>query len=170
MAIRSFRVVGLVTRSFLKITRTPLHCRICHFAPVAFVLALAGCGGGVEDPFADRTPVSGTLSLDGEPVQWGGLTLIGQKLEETQEIARDNLIVRDGKFATTEGSPGATPGENQAEVIIYSEDPTPPEDGDLRPKVTGVWSGSVTVKAGEPLVIELKTSDLQRTQPEYPNL
>jgi hypothetical protein len=122
-------------------------------------MVLPGCGGP-EDPFADRTPVSGVLMLDGAPVQWGSLKLIGQRKEETQEQAIDMIAVRDGKFQSEEGAFGTTPGQNEAEVIIFAEEPTEEKDN---VKMKGMWRGAVTVAADAPLTLDLKSSDLQKS-------
>jgi hypothetical protein len=133
---------------------------------LGILLGASGCGGGVEDPFADRVKLTGTMNLEGMPVKWGSLILRGAKKEDTQEQAVDSLVVTDGKFATSEGSPGTTAGQNEAQVIIYAEAPpviNEEEGSDYVPKVTGYWSGPVTVEADKPLVIDLKMSDLKKS-------
>lgn len=130
---------------------------------VCVAALFTGCGGGAADPFPNRTTVSGTLTLDGQPVQWGAVLLTGQRNESSQEVATDQLTVRDGKFSTSPGARGTTPGENQAQVVIYAEEPKQVEDGDYSPKITGVWNGTINVEVGKPLTLELKSSDLTKS-------
>lgn len=99
------------------------------------------------------------MTLDGQPVQWASLLLTGKKNEKTQEVAMVRLAVRDGKFATEGRSTGTTPGENAVEIIIYAEEPREEVD---RPKIIGMWNGAVTVEKGQPLTLNLNSSELNR--------
>ena len=53
------------------------------------LLALAGCGDG-------KSTVSGTVTLDGQPVPSGSITFVKQ---EGGSIVREGAIVNGGKFA-----------------------------------------------------------------------
>lgn len=137
-----------------------LLVRLRPAAVCVAILQVYGCGGRPADPFPNRTAVTGTLSVDGQPVQWGFLSLTGQRDAETQQVALVRLPVRDGKFETEKGTPGPTKGTNQAEVIVFAEEPR--EDID-RPKVRGMWGGTVTVEEGQPLTIDIVSSELQKS-------
>lgn len=75
-----------------------LGCVLCAFC------CLTGCSGGGSDE--KLTPVSGTVNLDGKPLDDGSVTLIGEG-----GTAPDTFPVKGGKF---EGK--AKPGKKRVEI------------------------------------------------------
>ena len=68
------------------------------------VVALAGCGGGLE-----RIPVSGTVTLDGKPVEGAAVVFA----PAAGGPAASGTTDAQGKFQlTTVNEPGAVPGEH----------------------------------------------------------
>jgi hypothetical protein len=126
------------------------------FVPLLLAATLSGCGGDVEDPF-ERVPVQGTVTVGGEPVQYGLLQLTGEKNEKTQETAFVSAQVRDGKFAVKDGA--TTPGPNEAFLIIYASEPKENEEV----KTAGTWNGTVTVEPEKDLKIEIDPTMLSRS-------
>lgn len=82
------------------------------FGLVLVGLLLAGCGGGTEP---QRYPVSGTVTLDGQPLPEG---LIFFKTVATGAI--DTMEIKAGKFAGE-----AQPGERRVEIVAYRESTAP---------------------------------------------
>ena len=126
---------------------------------------LAGCGDG-GDPY-ERGAVKGTVTLDGEPVEWGELYFKGE-VDENDQVAQAYLEITNGKF---ESSGRATPGvgPNKILVTIYRGE-KPAEDSDEAgedPKVRGYYVADQTVAAdGAEIKLEIKKSDLKRKEPE----
>lgn len=151
--------------------RTPVPNRFaigCLSAGLTF--CFVGCGGGVEDPF-DRTHVSGSVSIDGQPLKYGAIYFKGEQAADATEVAQALLDIRDGKFAATRAyKPGI--GKNSVLVTAYEGDPPPPapvddEEGDAPPdpKVVGYWQTEVTIEDEAPLTFEIRKSELQKLPP-----
>jgi hypothetical protein len=127
----------------------------------AIVLLCAGCSGAPTDPFS-RVTVTGTVTLDGQPIRWGSVTLKGEKNEATQEQAFASFAVRDGKIVEEAGAPGTTAGLNEVSVIVYETDPA---DESREPVIKGTWLGQLEIKAGQPLEIKMDSSSLEKPTP-----
>jgi hypothetical protein len=123
----------------------------------ALLLICAGCGGGVEDPF-EREHVTGQVTLDGKPVEFGTISFEGEKKEQTSEVALSLTPIRNGSFNTEEGGLGASPGSNAVRVTVYDGDPDSVEKEARR---LGSWQGQKEVN-GDPLVIEIAASELMK--------
>ncbi len=124
-------------------------------------LLLAGCGGGASDPFA-RVPVSGTVKVDGEPVQFGTITLTGEKNTQTQETAQAILAIRNGEFSTKSGGLGTTAGKNEVVVTVYGSDPDTADPEGPAPEVVGHWKSETEVTANTPLDFDIPAGELQK--------
>ena len=131
---------------------------------------LGGCGGGVDDPF-DRTHVTGSVSIDGQPLKYGAIYFKGEQARDATEVAQALLDIRDGKFAATRAyKPGI--GKNSVTVTAYEGDPPPPVPVDdvegnapPEPKIVGYWQTEVQIADDAPLSFEIKKSDLQKSPP-----
>ncbi len=116
---------------------------------------LAGCGDA-PDPF-ERIPVKGTVTLDGEPIEFGTIQFTGERNEQTKETAFVVAPVRDGTFSVDDG--GTTAGTNEVFVIIHAGEPR----DDAEVGVIGTWTGTLTVEPGSELQIKLDSSMLKRS-------
>jgi hypothetical protein len=136
------------------------NCRRIAAAALALGASglLSGCGG-VEDPF-ERSPVKGTVELDGEPVPYGQLLMVGEKDADTQQAAQLIMMVRDGAFDSGPNT-GTTPGPNEVTVTLYDSDPTG-EDSEANP--TGRWTSQVTVEADKPVSIVIPAGEVTKPQ------
>lgn len=128
----------------------------------AIVLLCAGCSGAPTDPF-NRVTITGTVTLDGQPIRWGSVTLKGERNEATQEQAFASFAVRDGKIVEEAGAPGTTAGTNEVSVIVYDTDP---EDETREPVIKGTWLGQLEIQAGQPLDIKIDSSSLEKPTSE----
>lgn len=87
-----------------------------------FVLCIAGCGGD-----SNLTKVSGTVTMDGEPVGPG--TVAFAPVDPTGVLASGN-VDEEGKFVMSTSNPGdgVRPGEYRVSITIVKE----PAHGDAR--------------------------------------
>jgi hypothetical protein len=134
--------------------------RLLRYCVAASALACAGCGNTPTDPFA-RSQVTGTVSVDGQPVQFGTLNVTGQRNEATQEQAIESYAIRDGRIMEDPGARGTTAGMNDINVLIFATDPA---DENKQAAVTGHWTGKLEIKAGEPLAIKIEKSALAKPE------
>ncbi len=125
------------------------------------LLTAWGCGGGSTDPFT-RVPVTGTVQLDGQPVEFGSIALKGQKNEATQDVAEVVLGVRGGKFSSDGGALSTTAGSNEVTVTIYKKDPATIEPEETATAVTGYWKGQVEVQSGQAVTLDLNSAELKK--------
>jgi hypothetical protein len=105
--------------------------------------------------------LSGTVTLDGKPIQWGTLNVKGAKNEETQEQALESYAIRDGQIMADPGARGTTQGMNELNVLIFASDPT---DENKQAQVTGTWTAQQTIAADQPLNINIESSALQKPE------
>lgn len=102
--------------------------------------------------------------MDGQPVKWGTITLLGEKNEKTQERARASRAILDGKIVEEAGAVGTSPGSNEVSVIVFAADPAAGggESGDEGPKIQGTWLGVLDLKDGTPLEIKIDKGSLEK--------
>jgi hypothetical protein len=91
--------------------------RFVGFSGLALSIACAGCGGGDELP---RQAVSGTVTLDGQPLAQG---VIQFRPSSSQEPVPAGAEIKDGTF-TIPRDQGPTPGNYR--VFINSSGETKP--------------------------------------------
>lgn len=137
-------------------------------APLGVMLwagILSGCGGGAADPF-ERIDVSGTVTLDGQPLKYGEIYFKGERLEgDSPNVPQAQLPIRDGKFSSTRAyKPGR--GKNSVTVTAYEGDPPPQTSGDdadpPEPKVLGYWHTEVSLTDKSPLSFAMSKSELKK--------
>lgn len=105
----------------------------CRLATFFLILALVGCGGGTPSDNLPRTAVSGSVTLDGQPLAQGNIAFDPAERGPgtTQAIGE----IKDGKFSI-EKTLGPVPGKYK--VSISSIPPVaiaPGEDPGTRPKM-----------------------------------
>jgi hypothetical protein len=107
-------------------------CIVCHWSrntlfwlAIGAAVAIPGCGPG--NPL-DRQPISGEVTLDGQPLDRGRIKF--RPLGSDRGIGSGDVI-RDGQYAipTLKGLP---PGKYRVEINAPQEDTTPPP-ADLPP-------------------------------------
>lgn len=127
-------------------------------------ILLSGCGGSGTG----GSPVSGSVTVDGQPLAWGQVYLHSAELDKASNTQQVMIEVRDGKFATLPGT-GLVPGEYAATLFVYEGSAPPPPDPSIAeaspplPVTVGQWDGTRQVQSDTPLTIELKQSDLVAT-------
>jgi hypothetical protein len=93
------------------------------------VLGLAGCGGGLGTLY----PVSGKVTLDGEPLKDARLILVPDADKGNKSPASPFGKVTDGTYLlTTNGRPGAPAGWYK--VMVNTQYPGGPENAVALPK------------------------------------
>ena len=123
------------------------------------VAGLAGCGGAPADSF-DRTAISGTVTLDGKPLQYGEIFLIGVANEKS-EAPQVSLEIRDGKFESSSRiRPGL--GDNDVMITVYDADPVSARSQGEEPRVLGIWQGRTLVRESDPLAFVITGRQLQK--------
>lgn len=103
---------------------------------LALSATLFGCGGGADTP--ELVPVSGTVTVDGQPVE-GVTVMFAPKASGRKATGVTNS---EGRYELvyTAGNYGATPGEyrvvidDQREVGVDADGNTMFEGGNLPPK------------------------------------
>jgi hypothetical protein len=152
-----------------------LMCRLgfsTGIIPVVVMAAagiLSGCGGGATDPF-ERIDVTGTVTLDGQPLKYGEIYFKGERLNpDAPDVPQAQLPIRDGKFNSTRAyKPGR--GKNTVTVTAYDGDPPPQSAGDdtdiPEPKVLGYWQTEITLADKNPLSFAISKSELQQQPPQ----
>ena|SRR5688572_20106936 len=89
-----------------------------RFIPITlFLVSLAGCGGAGAPP--GSVSVSGTVTLDGKPVDSAAVAFIGNEGARLATASTDSA----GKFTIQ-----AAPGKNVVTVAKASPNPTPVSD------------------------------------------
>lgn len=83
-----------------------LFTEIGVFSPLLLLVAVAGCG---SPPASERVAVSGTVTLDGAPLPYGAILLVGA------QGPKAGGVIRDGKFAVAQEE-GPAPGEIQVQI------------------------------------------------------
>ena len=134
------------------------------FAAAVTVLLLFCSGCGVS-----RLPVSGSVSVAGEPLKYGTILFktAGATATETHQIV---LEVRDGKFITPTGL-GVPAGKYDITINVFEGEAPPPAqaatDGSegsgsaVEPKVVGKWAGPAEVESGKELTFAIEKGSLQ---------
>jgi hypothetical protein len=110
--------------------------RLTGLSGLALSLACAGCGGGDELP---RQSVSGTVTLDGEPLALGVIQFLPASAAEPTSAGAQ---IKDGSFAIPRDD-GPTPGNYK--VIINSS-------GDQRQLTAAESSGEKAPKLAAELI------------------
>ena len=131
-----------------------------RFLAIPLLVLIAGGCGGAKDPF-ERTDVSGTVTLDGQPIQFGEIYFKGP-VDENDQTAQAFLPIREGKFESV-GAQHPTPGENTVTVTIYETDPDVESEDGSPARAIGAWTGSQTV-GEEPISINIEKSQLEKAQ------
>lgn len=87
---------------------------------LAASLLCAGCGGAPKGD-AGLTPVTGTITLDGTPVEKGVVQFISKdgKTVFTGQIERGSYALKANAI-----SPGAKPGDYEVAVQAWEQEPT----------------------------------------------
>lgn len=120
----------------------------------------SGCSGSGD---LERTDVTGSVTLDGQPIPFGLLFLKGQPNAQ-QQVTQVYLAVRDGKFSSREQKvAGPSPGENTITITIY-EGPPPADEDAAGPKIRGAYTATVNVTGNEPVNIEMTSADLENSK------
>jgi len=119
--------------------------------PLVLFVVLIGCGGSAGPA---RYEVTGTASINGEPVQGAGI----QFMPRTDDIANAPTAsgyVKDGEFRIV-SAVGAIAGPQDVEIRIAeqvdSSEQATSEEGDeveVEEKILGVFRTQVTVEPGE---------------------
>ncbi len=94
-------------------------------AVVAVALVLStGCGGGASYDGAERAAVSGSVTLDGNPLPYGSILFLGQG-----EKRMSSGIIQNGSYAITEAQ-GPNLGEYTVQISGSAEAPPDAVDSD----------------------------------------
>lgn len=80
-------------------------------SPLFLLAILSGCGSAVKDPY-QRVGYSGTVTLDGEPMENGFLYLEPLEQQPTQSYA----VIQDGQFDVIPAA-GAVPGKYRVSIV-----------------------------------------------------
>ena len=91
-----------------------------RFVPLVLVcVMLSGCGDGR----GARVPVSGMVTIDGEPLQHGSVTFVPVKIAGAAARAGGGSIDEQGRFSVSSYTPndGLLPGKYQ--VMVGSAEP-----------------------------------------------
>ena len=105
------------------------------------ILLLVGCGDG-----ADRLPtaaVSGTVTLDGQPLKKGDVTFVPQ---DGSGRPATGTIQSDGSFilGTYDDDDGAVLGQHRVAVVCQEPRGLPPNDGGTRSLVPLLYTNPGT--------------------------
>ncbi len=92
-----------------------------------FMLALAGCGGGNA---VDRTPISGTVTFQDQPVQDGQIRFAPETGTTSAVVIEP---IADGRYATTT-SGGLPPGKYRVEILAFDPKTPSPESAEDPPR------------------------------------
>jgi hypothetical protein len=142
---------------------------------VVVVTAFAGCSGA-GGQLADLVAVTGTVTLDGQPLSYGTVAFVPVDQTSGQVATGD---IKEGKFTmvTSASSPGVVYGDYKVRIVSveqqaagsvaadFTPDPNAPpkEPKSLIPKKYGDINESgleVSVQTGmEPIQFELKSSE-----------
>ena len=87
--------------------------RVVGLGAAALAVAMVGCEGGDGLP---RQPVSGTVTLDGQPLDYGSIQFVNAGAELTMSCGG---LITDGRFAIPRDQ-GPIPGPYR--VAIYAPD------------------------------------------------
>ena len=79
-------------------------------AVLSCILMISGCGGAAGPKVAPTAPVSGTVNVDGKPIEDGDITFL------LEGFGPNILPVKDGKF---DGK--ANVGENSVQIRAYKK-------------------------------------------------
>jgi acetyl esterase/lipase len=106
---------------------------------------------------ADRVAVSGTVSLDGEPMFWGSVTLLPE--DRTNPLAFTQFSRSDGKFKI-DREHGPCPGTYRVVVYQIATDAVPPMSGQYSVKDATRFELPDTIKITadmKPLAISIRS-------------
>jgi hypothetical protein len=148
---------------------------VLSIATLILALGLAGCSG-TGSPLDDLVAVTGTITIDGQPLSHGTVAFSPVD-QEGGHVATGEI--KDGKFTmvTSASSPGVVYGDYKVRIVSveqstqgplpadFTPDPNspPPEPKSLIPKKYGDINASgleVSVQTGmAPIEFELKSSE-----------
>lgn len=106
--------------------------RCFYFMNLILLVVATGCGGGAEsNPLPETVPVSGVVTLNGEPLAAGSVTFVPQG--QTKGTECQGTTDAAGKYTLKQqhGSEGAPPGEYKVVIsLLLRGDGTPlPAEG-----------------------------------------
>ncbi len=106
----------------------------------ALLAVVSGCSGRSAD-FPDLAPVSGTITMDGEPLANAGVVFTSPK-----GIASFGRTDTEGKYslAYRGSTAGAGLGENRVEIVTNSEDSANP---DWQEPIPAIYNTASTLTA-----------------------
>ena len=102
-------------------------------ASILVLLFLSGCGGGGQD----RIPVTGKITLDGQPVKEGSIAFVASSGDKT---AGAGALVLNGSYALTNTN-GLKPGKYRVEVRASVPTGKTIVDADTRQSVSETKEG-----------------------------
>ena len=102
---------------------------LAGMAAIGFLGLLPGCGGSSSN-LPPLAPVSGKVTLDGNPLPRGTVTFIPDESKGTKGPTAVGQIGPDGRFTLqTAQQPGAVLGHHKVRVRARQEAKTPQEEG-----------------------------------------
>ena len=124
------------------------------FATLILTLSFAasGCGGEAVDSGPPRFPISGVVTLDGEPVEYGSLFFV-----PVDGGPGTSCMIQSGGFSAAD--PGAVSGAQGVNVEIF--DGPPDEDGEREVKGIAVVSSTIAEGGSSDLLITLTSEDIK---------
>jgi len=96
-----------------------IQSRLAIVAAALVSAVAAGCGGGDG---LDRQRISGTVKLNGQPLEWGTIQFQPESSATGEMVAGGAVIQRDGSFEIPQAQ-GLTPGTYQVRVSSSDIDP-----------------------------------------------
>jgi len=109
---------------------------ICTLVPLSILCLLSGCGGGGEH--FDVAPVSGRVTVEGEPVSGGMIQITPQGAGEGTNPGKTGIaeIGSDGTFSVTTYTPGDGAVVGTATITAGATDPDSPWKKELKSPAT----------------------------------
>jgi hypothetical protein len=92
-------------------------------AAVALILS-TGCGGGSSYEGAERAAVSGSVTLDGNPLPYGSILFVAQGKNRMA-----SAVIQNGSYAIAEAQ-GPNLAEYTVQITGYAKAPPAAADGD----------------------------------------
>ncbi len=79
----------------------------------------AGCGGGDK---IERMPLSGTVTIDGQPVVYGTLDFVPDT-GKSHSGPQGSAVIENGKYTTEKGGAGVVKGPHLVHITALAEAP-----------------------------------------------
>lgn len=128
------------------------------------LIMMAGCGGDK----LPRVPVSGKVTLDGQPLPLAQISFVALPDDVTSIRPQSAGQIKDGIFQIKSNF-GPVPGEQMARIVLLKEVTVPPDpaSGQPQPGVrleeSGTISIPVEIKKEEPdLILEIHSQDIMK--------